>query len=205
MSNVKSSIADSPPNFSDTLRTSSTESESGVADLVCGFRLGKNISHVNSRIPIMPSRRNIITTISSNENITILMPGIPGIFILPIVIGFSTNLSHSSIVVTSAEPIIEPVTLPSPPTTIIIKMLYVCVIMNIRGSIVVIRFPINAPPSPPPKQPNVNASTLTRNVFIPIIRAATSSSLTARRTPPKLLRNMHTIQSSTTPRQPQLM
>ena len=81
--------------------------------------------HENSRIPIIPSRLKIITTINNNEKITIRIPGIPGILIEPIVIGFSTNLNHSNIVVTNAEPIIEPVTEPKPPTTIIIKILYV--------------------------------------------------------------------------------
>ena len=154
---------------------------------------------------MIPSRLKIITIINNNEKITILMPGIPGILILKTVIGFSTKRSHSSIVVTRNEPIIEPVTEPRPPTTIIIKMLYVCVIMNILGSIVVIKFPINAPPRPPPKQPSVKAMTLTLKVLMPIILAATSSSRTALKTPPKLLLNIQTVQSKTIPRQPQLM
>ena len=107
------------------LSSSSIKSEVIVFVFVLVLDLGKNISHENSLIPIIPSRLKIITRIKSNEKITILIPGMPGIFIEPIVIGFSTNLNHSSIVVTSAEPIMDPVTEPNPPTTIIIKMLYV--------------------------------------------------------------------------------
>ena len=123
MSNVSVSIAVSPPNFSITSFTSSTVSKAVASSLGLAFAFGKNTSHVNSRIPIMPSRRKMMTTISSNENITILMPGMPGMLMLPIVMGFSTIRSHSSIVVTSTEPMSEPVTLPRPPTTIIISML----------------------------------------------------------------------------------
>ena len=68
-----------------------------------------------------------------------------------------------------------------------------------------IRFPINAPPKPPPKQPSENAITLTLKVLIPIIFAATSSSLTALRMPPKFDLSIQTIQIKTTPRQLQLI
>lgn len=64
-----------------------------------------------------------MTTIRSTEKRTIRIPGMPGMYSEPRVMGFSTNRSHSSIVVTRTEPIREPVMEPRPPTTTIISRL----------------------------------------------------------------------------------
>ena len=74
--------------------------------------------------------------------------------------------------------------------------------MNMRGSMVVTRFPIRAPPIPPPKQPRVKARTRVLKVSTPIVRAAISSSRTALRMFPKLLRIMQTVQNRTAARHP---
>ena len=52
------------------------------------------------------------------------------------------------------------------------KMIPLFVIMNMRGSMVVTRFPIRAPPIPSPKQPRVKARTRVLKVSTPKIGRA---------------------------------
>ena len=120
--------ATSPPKRSVTSFTSSIgpERPASVTSAPSPRRrlgAGRSQFHENSRIPMIPSRRKMMTTIRSTEKRTIRIPGMPGMCSEPRVMGFSTNRSHSSIVVTRTEPIREPVMEPRPPTTTIISRL----------------------------------------------------------------------------------